>query len=208
MKLIKFFTSIWNWFVGLFKSKCEMEEVVEEGKLVTIVDLDKDPYQELNWSEKFKADRIIKIGVDNTPVPEPRHDYNSKNGVVDMGTIELETEVIVTDADMKALEATGRLEQFEKDYGPKIPISMDAERLVGTPFERLTTLSFETALQEVEKINKPKRRYNKRKPRAGSMTEKPKAATDEQKQIVKEEIQKVVANNKKKRNYYKKKSNV
>lgn len=139
--------------------------------------------------------------------PEPREDYKSKNGKVDMGTVELETDVVVTEADMKALEATGRLEQFEKDYGPKIPISMDAERLVGTPFERLTTLSFETALQEVEKINKPKRRYNKRKPKAGSMTEKPKAATDEQKQIVKEEIQKVVANNKKKRNYYKKKAN-
>ncbi len=179
MKLIKFFTSIWNWFVGLFKSKCEMEEVVEEGKLVTIVDLDKDSYQELNWSEKFKADRIIKIGVDNTPVPEPRHDYNSKNGVVDMGTVELETEVIVTDADMKALEATGRLEQFEKDYGPKIPISMDAERLVGTTFEKpgINNISFEITLDAKDfptTDNKPKRRYNKKKSKPGSMTERSK----------------------------------
>ena len=137
--------------------------------------------------------------------PEPREDYKSKNGKVDMGTVELETDVVVTEADMKALEATGRLEQFEKDYGPKIPISMDAERLVGTPFERLTTLSFETALQEVEKINKPKRRYNKRKPKAGSMTEKPKVTKEETQ--VKAEQAVTAVKPKKKRNYYKKKSN-
>jgi hypothetical protein len=133
--------------------------------------------------------------------PEPREDYKSKNGKVDMGTVELETEVVVTEADMKALEATGRLEQFEKDYGPKIPISMDAERLVGTPFKQPPTISLSEAINN----HKPKRRYNKRKPRAGSMTEKPKVTKEETQ--VKAEQAVASVKPKKRRNYYKKKSN-
>ena len=102
---------------------------------------------------------------------------------------------------MKALEATGRLEQFEKDYGPKIPISMDAERLVGTPFEQPPTISLSEAINN----HKPKRRYNKRKPKAGSITEKPKATKEETQ--VKAEQAVAAVKPKKRRNYYKKKSN-
>ena len=202
MKLIKALTSIWNWLVGLFKSKkVETSEVDENGYEIT--------YEDGKQTSVRKAGtlttRLVSEFKVPDPTPEPREDYASNKGVTDLGTVELETDVVVTEADMKALEATGRLEQFEKDYGPKIPISMDAERLVGTPFERLTTLSFETALQEVEKINKPKRRYNKRKPRAGSMTEKPKATKEETQ--VKAEQAVASVKPKKRRNYYKKKSN-
>lgn len=197
MKLIKALTSIWNWLVGLFKSK-----------KVEVVDEEKEKFYDNMWQGNRPAPvetRLVSEFKVPDPTPESREDYASNKGVTDLGTVELETDVVVTEADMKALEATGRLEQFEKDYGPKIPISMDAERLVGTPFERLTTLSFETALQEVEKINKPKRRYNKRKPRAGSMTEKPKATKEETQ--VKAEQAVASVKPKKRRNYYKKKSN-
>lgn len=202
MRLIKALTSIWNWLVGLFKSKkVETSEIDENGYEIT--------YEDGKQTSVRKAGtlttRLVSEFKVPDPTPEPREDYTSNKGVTDLGTVELETDVLVTDADMRALEATGRLEQFEKDYGPKIPISMDAERLVGTPFERLTTLSFETALQEVEKINKPKRRYNKRKPKAGSMTEKPKVTKEETQ--VKAEQAVTAVKPKKKRNYYKKKSN-
>ena len=197
MKLIKALTSIWNWLVGLFKSK-----------KVEVVDEEKEKFYDNMWQGNRPAPvetRLVSEFKVPDPTPESREDYASNKGVTDLGTVELETDVVVTEADMKALEATGRLEQFEKDYGPKIPISMDAERLVGTPFERLTTLSFETALQEVEKINKPKRRYNKRKPKAGSITEKPKATKEETQ--VKAEQAVAAVKPKKRRNYYKKKSN-
>ncbi len=197
MKLIKALTSIWNWLVGLFKSK-----------KVEVVDEEKEKFYDNMWQGNRPAPvetRLVSEFKVPDPTPESREDYASNKGVTDLGTVELETDVVVTEADMKALEATGRLEQFEKDYGPKIPISMDAERLVGTPFERLTTLSFETALQEVEKINKPKRRYNKRKPKAGSITEKPKATKEETQ--VKAEQAVASVKPKKRRNYYKKKSN-
>jgi len=198
MKLIKALTSIWNWLVGLFKSKkVETSEIDENGYEIT--------YEDGKQTSVRKAGtlttRLVSEFKVPDPTPEPREDYTSNKGVTDLGTVELETDVVVTEADMKALEATGRLEQFEKDYGPKIPISMDAERLVGTPFEQPPTISLSEAINN----HKPKRRYNKRKPRAGSMTEKPKATKEETQ--VKAEQAVASVKPKKRRNYYKKKSN-
>ena len=198
MKLIKALTSIWNWLVGLFKSKkVETSEIDENGYEIT--------YEDGKQTSVRKAGtlttRLVSEFKVPDPTPEPREDYTSNKGVTDLGTVELETDVVVTEADMKALEATGRLEQFEKDYGPKIPISMDAERLVGTPFEQPPTISLSEAINN----HKPKRRYNKRKPRAGSITEKPKATKEETQ--VKAEQAVASVKPKKRRNYYKKKSN-
>jgi hypothetical protein len=189
MKLIKALTSIWNWLVGLFKSK-----------KVEVVDEEKEKFYDNMWQGNRPAPvetRLVSEFKVPDPTPEPREDYTSNKGVTDLGTVELETDVVVTEADMKALEATGRLEQFEKDYGPKIPISMDAERLVGTPFEQPPTISLSEAINN----HKPKRRYNKRKPRAGSMTEKPKVTKEETQ--VKAEQAVTAVKPKKKRNYYK-----
>lgn len=198
MKLIKALTSIWNWLVGLFKSKkVETSEIDENGYEIT--------YEDGKQTSVRKAGtlttRLVSEFKVPDPTPEPREDYTSNKGVTDLGTVELETDVVVTEADMKALEATGRLEQFEKDYGPKIPISMDAERLVGTPFEQPPTISLSEAINN----HKPKRRYNKRKPKAGSITEKPKATKEETQ--VKAEQAVASVKPKKRRNYYKKKSN-
>ena len=198
MKLIKALTSIWNWLVGLFKSKkVETSEIDENGYEIT--------YEDGKQTSVRKAGtlttRLVSEFKVPDPTPEPREDYTSNKGVTDLGTVELETDVLVTDADMRALEATGRLEQFEKDYGPKIPISMDAERLVGTPFKQPPTISLSEAINNP----KPKRRYNKRKPKAGSMTEKPKVTKEETQ--VKAEQAVTAVKPKKKRNYYKKKSN-
>ena len=198
MKLIKALTSIWNWLVGLFKSKkVETSEIDENGYEIT--------YEDGKQTSVRKAGtlttRLVSEFKVPDPTPEPREDYTSNKGVTDLGTVELETDVVVTEADMKALEATGRLEQFEKDYGPKIPISMDAERLVGTPFKQPPTISLSEAINNP----KPKRRYNKRKPRAGSMTEKPKVTKEETQ--VKAEQAVASVKPKKRRNYYKKKSN-
>lgn len=193
MKLIKALTSIWNWLVGLFKSK-----------KVEVVDEEKEKFYDNMWQGNRPAPvetRLVSEFKVPDPTPESREDYASNKGVTDLGTVELETDVVVTEADMKALEATGRLEQFEKDYGPKIPISMDAERLVGTPFEQPPTISLSEAINN----HKPKRRYNKRKPRAGSMTEKPKVTKEETQ--VKAEQAVASVKPKKRRNYYKKKSN-